>query len=198
LREFSSIQEKILDKTLYLIGQKGSYDVSIRDITRLAEVNVNAINYYFGNKENLIDSMEAFFIENYLAAYSVLDDDIEDGQKLLLWANEVIEYTLQYPGIQVILRDNMQGKNSNGKIAHFLIEQSYALNQKVEELLKRFFCVEGENLKLTRIAFESAILHPASFGTTQNFDLTEFKEKPFRLRYISFVIELLKKGIKSL
>ncbi len=197
MREFNSIQEKILDRTLYMIGQKGSYDVTIRDITSAANVNVNAINYYFGNKDALIDRMEEFFIENYLSAYAMLvldDDSMDDEQKLITWANEIMEYTLQYPGIQIILRDNMCGKGPNGKMAKFLIEKSNEFDQKVNELFMRLFGVEGEELKLMRIAFDSAVLYPASFGITPNYDFTEIKDKSFRLRYIKYVIQSIMKG----
>ncbi|MDJ0831709.1 MAG: TetR/AcrR family transcriptional regulator [Desulfobacterales bacterium] len=46
-------RERILDKAEALFACKGYHAVSIREITKSAECNVSAVNYYFGNKQNL-------------------------------------------------------------------------------------------------------------------------------------------------
>lgn len=194
MREFNTIQEKILDKTLFLVSQKGSYDVSVRDITREAGVNVNAINYYFGNKDNLLEKMDEFVIDNYIASYSVLDEDLDDENKLLLWANEVMEYTLQYPGIPFVFRSSLNSERSS-KIKEFLEEKGVLLKEKVDELLKSIFCVEDESLQLARILLDSAVVYPAIFGIGFEFDVTKIKEKSYRHHYLKFAINTIKKGI---
>jgi AcrR family transcriptional regulator len=47
-------QSRILDAAEYLFGEQGLERVSIRDITERAKVNVAAINYHFGSKNDLI------------------------------------------------------------------------------------------------------------------------------------------------
>lgn len=196
MRELGTIQEKILDRALYLIGKKGSYDVPIRDITREAGVNVNAINYYFGNKDSMIEQMEKFFIRNYLSAYAVLDETMDDEKKLILWANEIMEYTLQYPGIQMILRDNLKSERSGG-MKQFLEEKASFYDRKVDRLLKSILGVDDERLYLVRVLFNSAVLYPASFGTDFSFSLSRIHDKNFRLRYLTFMITMLKKGMSG-
>jgi len=46
-------RERILDTAEALFAQKGFRAVSIRRITSAAECNLAAVNYHFGNKENL-------------------------------------------------------------------------------------------------------------------------------------------------
>jgi AcrR family transcriptional regulator len=46
-------KERILDTAEILFAQKGYQAVSVRQITSAAECNLAAVNYYFGNKENL-------------------------------------------------------------------------------------------------------------------------------------------------
>lgn len=196
MRELNTIQEKILDRALFLISQKGGYDVPVRDITSAAGVNVNAINYYFGSKDNMINQMEEFFIENYLSAYSILDEAMDNEEKLLLWANEIMEYILQYPRVQIIFNKNLKSKR-NGKIKKFFAEKADLLSEKIDQLLKAVFNVDGENLKLVRILFDSAVIYPASFGTGCEFDMSQIRDKNFRLQYLSFVIHMLKEGIVS-
>lgn len=45
--------ERILDTAEILFAQKGYRAVSVREITSAAECNLAAVNYHFGNKENL-------------------------------------------------------------------------------------------------------------------------------------------------
>lgn len=46
-------RNRLLDAAEYLFSERGFLAASVRDITRNAECNVAAVNYYFGNKENL-------------------------------------------------------------------------------------------------------------------------------------------------
>jgi AcrR family transcriptional regulator len=46
-------KERILDTAEILFAQKGYQAVSVRQITSAAECNLAAVNYHFGNKENL-------------------------------------------------------------------------------------------------------------------------------------------------
>jgi len=51
-------KERILNEAEALFAQKGYHAVSVREITTAAECNLAAINYHFGNKQNLY--MEVF------------------------------------------------------------------------------------------------------------------------------------------
>jgi AcrR family transcriptional regulator len=46
-------RERILDQAEILFAQKGYQAVSVREITTAAHCNLAAVNYHFGNKENL-------------------------------------------------------------------------------------------------------------------------------------------------
>jgi AcrR family transcriptional regulator len=46
-------KERILDTAEVLFAQKGYQAVSVREITSCAHCNLAAVNYHFGNKENL-------------------------------------------------------------------------------------------------------------------------------------------------
>jgi len=53
----SSTKEKILDAAETLFAQKGFARVSIREITQAAQVNLAAVHYHFGSKEQLIQQV---------------------------------------------------------------------------------------------------------------------------------------------
>lgn len=46
-------RERILDEAETLFANNGYHAVSIREITRAAQCNLAAVNYHFGNKQNL-------------------------------------------------------------------------------------------------------------------------------------------------
>lgn len=46
-------RERLLDKAEALFAQNGYHAVSIREITKVARCNLAAVNYHFGNKQNL-------------------------------------------------------------------------------------------------------------------------------------------------
>ena len=46
-------KERILDTAEVLFAQKGYQAVGVREITSAAKCNLAAVNYHFGNKENL-------------------------------------------------------------------------------------------------------------------------------------------------
>ncbi|MCF8128369.1 MAG: CerR family C-terminal domain-containing protein [Deltaproteobacteria bacterium] len=51
-------KERILYEAEALFAERGFYAVTVREITRAARCNLAAVNYYFGNKQNLY--MEVF------------------------------------------------------------------------------------------------------------------------------------------
>jgi AcrR family transcriptional regulator len=47
-------REQILEAAWKLFGERGFEDVSVRDVTQAADVNLASVSYYFGGKEGLI------------------------------------------------------------------------------------------------------------------------------------------------
>ena len=56
-------RERILDRAEQLFVEHGINATSMRDITQAAEVNLSAVNYYFGSKDGLV---QAAFQRHYL------------------------------------------------------------------------------------------------------------------------------------
>ena len=83
MRELKGIEEKILDRALYLFGKNGTTNVPIRSIVREAGVNVSAINYYFGSKDNMMNYIKEFtedgkkaFLQEYKEAWALLESGL--------------------------------------------------------------------------------------------------------------------------
>lgn len=46
-------RDRLLDEAEDLFAQRGFHAVSVREITKAAQSNLAAVNYHFGNKQNL-------------------------------------------------------------------------------------------------------------------------------------------------
>jgi AcrR family transcriptional regulator len=51
--KFEMTRDRLLDEAEDLFAQRGYHAVSVREITKAAAVNLAAVNYHFGNKQNL-------------------------------------------------------------------------------------------------------------------------------------------------
>jgi AcrR family transcriptional regulator len=51
--QLETARERLLKEAEILFAEKGYHAVSVREITRAAECNLAAVNYHFGNKNNL-------------------------------------------------------------------------------------------------------------------------------------------------
>jgi AcrR family transcriptional regulator len=80
-----STKERILDAAETLFAQYGFGGTSLRQVTSQADVNIAAVNYHFGSKENLVnevfrrrmDEMSAQRIQRLQMAVAASPDDLE-------------------------------------------------------------------------------------------------------------------------
>lgn len=192
MRELTNIQEKILDKALYLIGKSGSFKVSIRSIAKEADVNVSAINYYFGTKDEMLNHVKEFYINNTISAYSILDnDEYNPEEKVILSANEIMEYTLKYPGIITILKEAIKNKEIN-EIDAKIVEVTNNMNEKLNKTISMVFDPQNPMIKYNKMIFISSLLYPIINCDLENFDLSLLENKEKRLKYISHILNSLK------
>lgn len=192
MRELKSIEERILDSALYLIGKQGNCNVTIRAIAKEAGVNVSAINYYFRTKEEMLRHTKEFFIENSIAIYSILDkEEYSEEERLVMFANEIMEYTIHYSGLGAMFReaDRLQEEDA---ISKSIIEVTKELHSKMDKVLA---CVAGNDpsaSKYNSIIFMAALIYPADKQDLYNNDHSLFTEKENRIAYIKHVINLMK------
>lgn len=192
MRELTSVEQHILDRTLYLIAKKGSFNVPIRAIAKEANVNVSAINYYFRTKDEMLRLVKEFYMDNTLAAYASLDDkDSADEDKVTLCANELIEYTLKYPGILTMLKEANKEKDTDPTSAK-IVELTSKMNQKLDETLSKALNSNGDDFDYKRMIFMSSILHPATDLDITNLMPAIIINKEERLKYITYILQTLK------
>lgn len=190
LRELKSIEEKILDRTLYLIGKNRSLNVSIRAIANEAEVNVSAINYYFRTKDEMMMQAKELFIINTLTITSILEDISMNPEKRLINSiNEIMEYNIRYPGISVLLKD---AREKTDEFSVRLINVSNEMTKKINLLLDHVL-LKSESNHYKRIIFWSALNYPLEDNGFDNFNVAILRDKEDRISYIKQLLNMLMK-----
>jgi AcrR family transcriptional regulator len=123
-------REKLLDTAEELFFDKGYENVSVRELTSAAGVNVAAINYYFQSKENLyresVRRRLSFVADDLISAMKreIYRDDPPDLRTILsVYINEYMGNILMVKEagrfIETISRDMSEG----GIITDILIEE---------------------------------------------------------------------------
>lgn len=103
-----TVQELILDRTIYLMGQQGTTDVSVRAIAREAGVNVAAVNYYFSSKEQMLHQLAERFLAGFEDVMLLLGGrDLTAEERLRRWADAIMSYLAEYPGFLVLMERQM-------------------------------------------------------------------------------------------
>lgn len=87
--EFNDKQIEILQVAEKLFAEKGFDGTSVREIAKLARINIAMISYYFGSKEKLLESIVLHRIGNMgLRLENLLHEDISPILKI----ERIIEY----------------------------------------------------------------------------------------------------------
>jgi AcrR family transcriptional regulator len=63
----SPVTVQILEATIRTLGEKGSAQVSLRDIAREAGVALSQLHYYFGSREQLIRAAASYMMKQRIA-----------------------------------------------------------------------------------------------------------------------------------
>jgi AcrR family transcriptional regulator len=194
----SNTRNKILSAAIAIFGSKG--EVTTREITKMAGVNVASINYYFGSKNNLLKEVEEYYSE---LLYGMQDEILNNSlysprEKLIYWANGLMEFMIKYP-VLITLVSSLAYKDISYNpvlLKKFFFNPS--LKEKLEEIISQITNIEDEkvlNCKYTQIF--SCILGPILFQTISNvydgerifFDINKYEK---RMEYIlDFVDSIL-------
>lgn len=88
----SGSKRKLFDAAVQLFANKGFDAVSVRDITRAAELNVASLNYHFGGREGLLALVVGYYLtpvnEDRLARLNAID---RKGSEKVLPLEEIVD-----------------------------------------------------------------------------------------------------------
>ncbi|MDD5659231.1 MAG: TetR family transcriptional regulator [Actinomycetota bacterium] len=113
-------RDRIIKSAIKLIGIKGSLNVTIREIASEAQANVAAVNYYFRSKAILLKEIEEFFNKEVALICRILKDEkIPPKERILIWAEDYMNYLAENPGViwtlgsKVLVRESINTSLEN-------------------------------------------------------------------------------------
>jgi len=118
----NEIKQKIILTTIECIEQEGIHGATIRKIAEMAGVNVAAINYHFGSKEQLFKivmntTLNESFVQNINDYEEMWQSDTKKA--LQLFFEDTLEGAINYPNItKAHLADTFNKSDYNTNTVH--------------------------------------------------------------------------------
>lgn len=115
--DLTDTKSKIFQAAIDIVGLKG--EVTIKEITEKAGVNIAAINYHFGNKNNLLREVENYYTDLlYKMQQEILiNENLSPSEKLVQWAKGLVDFMFKYPALLALIVNIVsEDKNYNPAI----------------------------------------------------------------------------------
>ena len=198
-------RERLLDEAEALFAEKGFHAVTVREITRAAHCNLAAVNYYFGNKQNLyLEVFRARWIPRARKVQSGFRDALsaEDETSLPGIVNALATAFLKGP-----LTDDERLRHAQLMIRE-MSRPGLATDMLVDEVIKPFFGevagmlfpfmaegVEAERMMLNIVSIFAMVIYfnfarlPIMRVTGQEYD------GPFKDRLVEHIVQFSLTGL---
>src|SRR4051812_32335257 len=134
MKQLKGTRSRILDVAEELFSEQGLDRVSIRDITKKARVNLAAINYHFGSKEDLIGAIFQRRVVPVNEARLAALDAVEQAAKKSPKLEKILEAFIR-PAVQCSF-NTPKGEKAFSKLFGRCLSEP---NPEIEVLLKRQF-----------------------------------------------------------
>lgn len=126
-------RERILDAAERLFGERGFDRTSIREITAVADVNVAAINYHYGSKEELLRAVLSRIVEPVNRERLELLEQVERAAAPDPPAVEAIVEAFLAPDLRVIRELGERGRIMSRFMGRSYTEPSDLVRRMVRE-----------------------------------------------------------------
>jgi len=187
-------KDKIIKAFLDLISKKGNAKVTVREISKKANVNLASINYHFRTTQNLFNEVENYFTDKIFKINEIFEDSgLDSKQAILAWSKELMNLIYDNPGILWIVSNKIIKKESSESFMGKLIQDN---KTPLNDLIKDITGVKNIQIQtLKTIQIISGIIGPLIlyYGTGKEFGIN-LKDKKMRDSYTETLIEsILKK-----
>ncbi len=148
--EYKGTKRKIIEAALNIISTEGFCKVTVRKVASLAGVNVAAINYHFGTKEQLINEALLNITEQLKSSFAILrSEEIMPEDRLKIFLDNYAITMLRYPDIlKNFIMQSITECHISGEYEAFIKKQGYDL---IKNTLKQIRPEDSETLIEMRI-----------------------------------------------
>lgn len=192
-KEKSETRERIIKAVLKIIGQKGNVKFTVREISKVANVNLSAVNYYFRSTNNLLNEVEEYFADKVQEISKILKrEDSYTKLTLIDWAKAIMELLSKNTGIIWIIANKILNKGTPSVFIEKLFDENGIFLKKIISKLintKDEVSVTSKTIQLiSDISFPIIMSKGLGKDIGQNFnDFTVID------RYVTSVVEGLLK-----
>jgi AcrR family transcriptional regulator len=196
-----STKDRILDAAERLFADSGLRMTSLRDITREAGVNLAAVNYHFGSKEELLKGVLKRAFDPVNDARIVWLDDLEkkageDGPKL----EDVLQAFIGPPfdawsqsgerGLRFLKLLGQIHNQANQELQALLLSQfDEVLERYTNALARALPLLESKEVRLRMLFVVGAMAQTLMFGSRpgqETHDLDQMRESLIRFAAVGF------------
>lgn len=168
MQEFNEKQIEILLVAEKLFAEEGFDGTSIRDIARIATINIAMISYYFGSKEKLLEALVLYRIRGMkLHLENLYHENISPLEKM----NKVVELFInriyKNRSIYQILHFEFSNKKRELKLEAFT-----QVKKENFELIKNII-VEGQQKGIFQTNIDLDLIPPIIIGTLTHFQMNK-------------------------
>ncbi|MDX9692039.1 MAG: TetR/AcrR family transcriptional regulator [Acholeplasmataceae bacterium] len=195
----TDIKRKMIENTKILLKDKAS--ITIKDIADASYVNIAAVNYHFGSKENLMrivleeimESLKTYVTEELI----LLKDDRSFEEKLEMMINYIYNFAIDNVGLlnYLFLSNELQKDSSSLLIDQFFTDNQFTrvVYQSLAESTKTMNEVE---LQAKYILLFSSFCIPLFIQISQmklqgKMKIELFKDPEFRQTYIKSIMKIM-------
>lgn len=174
----NEIKQKIIIKAIECIEREGIQNVTIRKIADLAGVNVAAINYHFGSKEQLFEivmdaTLNESFVNNIKDYENLWQSDTKKALQYFL--EDTLEGAINYPNItKAHLADTFNKSDYNTNTVHRFNDFLTTLHNLIKHELRSETKIESK-IAVSQL-FSSVLIMgmmPDLFSKFLNIDLKD-------------------------
>ena len=155
-----------MDVAIELFAEKGFTETSVRQIAEKADVNVAMINYYFGSKKELLESIFEYQLANKTISLETImkNDKLDPVQKIEAYLDYFIESSFSSLKFnKIMVKRTTTEVDRNSKIFKLVVESRAQYRKIIEEVI-----VQGQKEKLFRKGIDIALMSAIFVGTVNH------------------------------
>lgn len=176
-----STRERIIVTTIRLIERDGVHGLTTRTISREANVNIAAINYYFNSKQNLIQESLQFALNHMFSDTSDMISQKEKADPESLLRRVMLyflEGSVRYPGIiKAMLHEPINNNNYDGAVMQQILQFINGLISQADRFSKGDHdAVKAKLLQIISVSLMPALM-PELFRMVLGEDFNNNAEK---------------------
>jgi len=193
------IKRKLIENTKKLLQEKPS--ITIKDIAEASYVNIAAVNYHFGSKENLmrivlneiIDSLKQYITEELIH----IKNDKTFEEKLEMMINFIYNFAIENVGLlnYLFLSNELQKESASLLVDQFFSDNQFTrvVYQSLSESIKT---LNEKELQAKYILLFSSFCIPLFIQISQTklqgtMKIEVFRDPEFRHNYIKSIMKIV-------